>query len=269
MDITITPTIDDIWYASPYTPTETFYLERTRLRVGTNLETGSVISPAIYSGESEPTSLVGWLFPDVLSGTAQNRYFWTPGPPGTTLTLNAGTKYWVVIGFSPTNSPTFTLGVNNAKVGSTILSKVHGGWVLEQSDWSIAFTLYNGGEIATRFFEYRGALYAVRNLVGGKAPKLYMNGYRGFAASGSTIEKIVTTVDYSAASLAGDTFVKIVAGPGSAESQSWRKIISVNTTSGASSLIVDKAWSVPPTTASEYVSSIQIPGRRSQRQRTA
>jgi len=99
------------------------------------------------------------------------------------------------------------------------------------------------------FLEYKGTIYAI-NIISGSNSILYRNGDRGAADSNSGA--LSTLVD-ATKSWTNDVYigaiVKIIAGPGSEETQPWRSI----TDNDGTTLTVSPDWDITHTTSTEYV----------------
>ena len=119
------------------------------------------------------------------------------------------------------------------------------------STYSLAFELgtYNDEPGETFFYKLRNTDFAVACPASGAAPKLYREGYHGYAADNTADQTIIHAKNVGQEAIGA--IVKIVSGPGSTERIRWRKIVSVVT--GASGyVIVDKAWNIVHTTSTEY-----------------
>lgn len=125
-------------------------------------------------------------------------------------------------------------------------------YFLENSGKSLAYSLIPsmvtpGGAF---FFSYRDTLFLVTSPLDGSAPRLFMEGYHGYADDNSANKGLIKAINIGAE--ADECIVKIVGGPGATEAIRWRKIKSVAL--GASGyLVVDRVWNITHTTATEYV----------------
>lgn len=103
----------------------------------------------------------------------------------------------------------------------------------------------------TRFFMYKRAMYCVQS-VASAASKLYINGDRGTADANTADKTLLADASKSAVWVTNEwvgCYVIITAGTGSNEEQTWRKIVSNNSTS----LTCDTAWEITHDTTTEYV----------------
>lgn len=103
---------------------------------------------------------------------------------------------------------------------------------------------------SAHFFTIRNTKFVVTSPSDGSAPKLYMEGYHGYAwdDNNGALEKLFSK---NIGSEAVGANVKIVGGPGSTELIRWREIESVTT--GASGYVtVDSAWNIEHTTSTEF-----------------
>lgn len=100
------------------------------------------------------------------------------------------------------------------------------------------------------FFEYKGGWYHCTQPDDGTKSMLYLNGDRGAADSNAGDKsKLVDATKAWTANEFIDCFALITRGPGSEETQPWRKI----TGNDATSLTVSPNWNVAHTTDTEYV----------------
>ena len=116
--------------------------------------------------------------------------------------------------------------------------------------YSAAFSIYHRVSTAIadrkwRFFEYRGALYAVDLYANGINSTLYQNGDRGVATAGAATYLRDTNKSFGTNEYQG-AYVKIIDGTGAGQS---RQIASNN----ASYLMVTTNWDITPDATSEYV----------------
>ena len=102
---------------------------------------------------------------------------------------------------------------------------------------------------STLFFEYRGGFYCITQPDSRANSSIYLLGYRGLADSNSgDLTKLNdATASWTVDDLIGEE-ARIVGGPGSDETQTWRLITDNDGTSLDS---VD--WTIPHTTDTEYV----------------
>lgn len=99
------------------------------------------------------------------------------------------------------------------------------------------------------YFNYRDTLFLVTSPLDGSAPRLFMEGYHGYAADNTANPERILARNIGAE--ADDAIVKVVGGKGSTELTRWRKITSVVT--GASGyLVVDRKWNIAHDTTTEF-----------------
>lgn len=119
------------------------------------------------------------------------------------------------------------------------------------ADSRISFSLSGDSMGEMRFFEYKGALYAVTKPDYSEAPKLFCNGLRGVAESNSS--DLSKTEVESGITLTADAhigkIIKIVAGTGSTEEVPWRQIIDNDT----DSITVSPNWTISQDNTTEFV----------------
>lgn len=122
-------------------------------------------------------------------------------------------------------------------------------WTVDSEFGSIFGSIIYGGNTYARFFEYKGALYAVINdSNSASAPRLFMNGYRGAAKSNAS-NLALTKTGLTITEDLTDKIVLITAGAGSDESQPWRKI----TSNSSGTLTVEPNWFTAQDTTTEFV----------------
>lgn len=122
-------------------------------------------------------------------------------------------------------------------------------WATTSEFGSIYGSLVYGGNTYARFFEYKGALYAVMNDSNDAGtPRLFINGYRGVCTSNAS-NLSLTRTGLTITENLKDKIVLINAGAGSSELQPWRKIKS--NSSGV--LTVNPAWYSAQGTTSEFI----------------
>jgi len=101
-------------------------------------------------------------------------------------------------------------------------------------------------------FEHKGALYGYTQPPTGNS-LLYISGDRGVADSNAGHkDRLVDESKSWADDLHNGSIVRVVAGPGSEESQAWRTITDTVNNSGDPYLVVDFDWNVEHTTDTEY-----------------
>lgn len=124
---------------------------------------------------------------------------------------------------------------------------------------ALAFTLeaVEVGISDAHFFEYRGSLFAVTAPHDADTPpRLFMEGYHGFARAGNTGALNTTKTASSGYGKVGSeavgAFLKLIAGKGVLEETRWRKITAVTTTGGSEQVTLDKPWNIVQDTSTEY-----------------
>lgn len=166
-------------------------------------------------------------------------------------TLVAGTKYWFVLEASAGGKA--TVWKASIATGNAIYAKTTGAWASEASNQAIAFTLYTIASGEAKFFEYKGALYAITAPDDFSEPKLFLNGYRGMALSNTAARNLLkTSLNLSGIDLTG-CVIELTGGPGSTEENPTRKILSNTQTGTYDTITVDgENWKIEHTTATEY-----------------
>ena len=166
-----------------------------------------------------------------------------------TFTATASTMYWIVVSI-PDTYPDFN-GIEfgyYASAGNDLMIAPLGSWIADREDMRLSYKFTFLGSSSTKFFEYKGALYAVVNNAAGTAPRLFINGYRGTCISGSALGFVTAAV---ADIDLGGKIVKIVAGTGYDQFTNWRAI---NAGSGlAGDYGVTPNWTVAPDATTEIV----------------
>ena len=103
-----------------------------------------------------------------------------------------------------------------------------------------------------KFFQYKGAMYAITNPDDGSTPKLYLNGHRGVADSNSgALNKLKDATASFPQFRFGlqQTVVLLTRGKGSEEPIPWRRI----TDTSGTELTVSPDWNIVHDTTTEYV----------------
>lgn len=142
----------------------------------------------------------------------------------------------------------FTLRIEG---GST--TKPNGVWFhTEGTGKSLAYALIPSSVVpgGAKFFDYRGSLFLITSPLDATAPRLFMEGYHGFADNNSTDKTKIIALNVGAEAVG--CVVKVVAGKGSTEEIRWRNIISV-VGGGSGYCVVDRAWNIAHDTSTEYV----------------
>lgn len=165
-------------------------------------------------------------------------------------TMTANTTYWMVFKVI-TTATAGALSKNKSVSGNSIQTSTNGtSWTATVSNQAIEYWFSTTSFGMMKFFQYKGAMYAVSIGDDGFTPKIFINGYRGAAADNAANKLLLKSgLTLTQNELAG-CYAKIVEGPGGKDRWKWRKIVS-NTTGG--DITVDKAWSTTHTTATKYV----------------
>ena len=142
--------------------------------------------------------------------------------------LTGSTTYWIVV-------TTTIIGYNALAGASVIHEDTPGSWSSVYSDHSLYYSINTIIQGKVRFFEYKGALYAITHQDNGLQSKLFLNGYRFTAASGSTqnVIKVPASITLATNELAGH-ILQIVAGVGYTEAENYKEIASNTSGAGAS-----------------------------------
>lgn len=122
---------------------------------------------------------------------------------------------------------------------------------LANSGDSLAFEMTQqakqpGGAI---FFDLKGTKFLVTSPSDGSAPRLFYEGYHGFAADNTATKDRILSINIGAEAVGAN--VKIISGPGAKENIRWRTIQSV-VTGGSGYCVVDYDWNIIHTTATEF-----------------
>lgn len=167
-------------------------------------------------------------------------------------TLTPSSTYWITVYYPVVGG---TYGVNEGATGKVIksaLSVTGPSWSTLYSDTEIYFKIIGDPNAQFIFFEYKRTLFAATKRDDAVASKLWRNGIHEMAASNTgELDKLKTTRSLSGLDLSGKVVV-IVAGPGSAEKQSWRLITSNTTTGTNDTISVSPNWEITHTTNTEY-----------------
>jgi len=211
------------------------------------------------SGSAPDTAPGSISFSDVKSSIIQTleTYTFTLATPKA---LTSGTSYFLVFNWVPLGMTQFIYGGSTTSDDYFPYSVVE-GWV-QSADKAIPYFVM---ETATslvgaryRYFEYKGALYAVSQPDNGTGSKLYLNGDQGVIKAGSSVTSVVT--DSGVATWgANDTncvgsILKIVSGTGASQPQNW-SYITANTATNTleTTFTVSPAFSVAPAANDIYV----------------
>lgn len=162
-----------------------------------------------------------------------NLYFLSP------FSMTSGVKYWASIAVDNFYSYNFTGRMLNGVINKTM---------------KLVFSSAGAGNL--RFFEYRGSMMAISQPDDFSAPKLYINGEHGMAASNSADKRYLNISGYTFSDYTNfdyndyqNIFVKIIGGPGVAEAKNYRKYAQYMSTT---QLKLDKTWNEAHTTATEF-----------------
>jgi hypothetical protein len=191
------------------------------------LLSSTALTPANHQAAGEASLLHKFEFSQaVTNGTEYQLVLWTGA---------GGTGWWEVL--------TAGLGLDSFSSADGV------SWAAHSVDIHYAI-IDNEADHTGIFFEYRDALYYVKNPASGGNSTLYINGDRGVADSNSGDKSKLNdgTKSWVTNEHAGAVAV-IIKGPGSAEDQPWRTISSNTSTA----LTVSPDWNIAHTTATEYV----------------
>jgi hypothetical protein len=225
-----------------YTASQIWMLVR---RVGTPT---AALSIALYDNNAGvPGSAVKTMTVTTTSITDTLSEWWLFDISGGS-TVTGSTIYWIVA--------TSTAGddANHWEIGCNS-THTYGKESADGTTWtnSMADVYYRVVDAPannyTRFFQYKRAMYLVRSTASA-ASKLYINGDRG--AADANTGALTTLVDATKTWIIDEwagCYVIIVAGVGSNEIQTWRKILSNTETT----LTVDAAWEITHDTTTDYV----------------
>ena len=158
--------------------------------------------------------------------------------------FTSGTTYWIVI--------TTTVVGYNTLVGTDVFDE-DGGWASLYADHSLYYNVNTVIQGKVKYFEYKGALYAITHQDNGLQSKLFINGYRFTAASGSNqnVIKVPATITLTANELAG-CVLRIVAGVGYTEAENY-KVIASNTAGAGASITLESGFLNTPDSTTDIV----------------
>lgn len=164
--------------------------------------------------------------------------------------LTSGTKYWVVVYAASSGDDEdacWEIGCDTTAAG--MISADAATWSAET--YSPYYRVTNdSGAFGGLFFEYKRALYVVRQEDDAGNSYLYINGDRGVADSNvGNLDRVVDASKTWTADEYNGCIVIITHGPGSEEAQPWRLI----TDTAATYLTVSPDWNEAHTTETEYV----------------
>lgn len=179
--------------------------------------------------------------------------------PISTATLTAGVNYSITVSaITAAGAIDYTLNESIqwstcADVGNSIIYKDAVPSTQQVYNVTLVYSTQNAGYGRSILFDYRGMKLAVTQSDDQTAPKLWQQGLHGMAADNAADKsKLNTALDLTGIDLTGK-YARIIAGPGSTEESTWRKIVS-NTTTGTNDVItVAPAWNITHTAATEFV----------------
>jgi len=165
--------------------------------------------------------------------------------------LTAATFYWLKVYSSAGNDRNHWCIGYKDEAGTTMQSSDNSTWSASSIDLYYRVTDAENSDLENViFFRYKYAQYMIQNFAS-SAPKLYINGYRGVAKDNAADLTLLNdngnpgwTVNEWANCIAW-----VTRGPGNAEYQPWRKIVS-NTDKV---LTLDESWKITHTNVTEYV----------------
>lgn len=174
----------------------------------------------------------------------------------TTVTLTAGTLYWVVFrSVTDGTSSNYWQVLAEATSATTAKQSANGSSWSASSPYRAPCVILcdaNAGDKQYQYFTYKHQLYAFAIPQDWVAvSSIYMNGWRGVADSNTgALDKLKDSTQTGwSISVPNGGIVLITSGPGSNEKQPWRRV--TGSTSGQ--LTVDPPWLTEHTTDTEYV----------------
>jgi hypothetical protein len=220
---------------------------RFRLKTVTGATYPLTLTAYIYNDSSGPNVLQATSDPRVFeSGSLTSSYqnFDFIFPP----TVLGSAKYWIALGITSGAKVYVEKHTNDST--NTIYKKTTGAWSSETASQGLNISVNTTGTGYAHFFDYKGQLYCATSPDdSGAAGRLFMNGYRGIAATTFTDKYVMNTASLFGTDDLSGKILKITAGPGSKEEFPYR-VIASNT---ASSITVTQAWKTTFTTATEWV----------------
>lgn len=164
-------------------------------------------------------------------------------------TVGSGTYYWIVLYSDETDNDKKHWKVAVKEEAGTSCATETFSTTPTAAGFDLYFRLTDADSEKTCIpFEYKEGQYFVISGTSG-APKLYMAGDRGAAASNAgQLDKLLDGAKSWTVNEHVGWVVMITGGPGLLESQPWRTI----TANGANSLTVDTPWTIEHTTSTEY-----------------
>jgi hypothetical protein len=173
-------------------------------------------------------------------------------------TLLAATVYWVGVTVDPNGAPTIYDDFPKYQYATSSGDRIGtydeegAGWTTLQNNATFAMSLSGlTGMGSTAFFDYKGAKFAIGQPEDLSAPKLFVNGYIGMAASNASDKSKLNTGLTISESLTGK-IVRVVEGPGNTEADPFRTITS-NTLGANAVLSVSPNWNIEHTTDTMFV----------------
>ncbi len=261
LSVTRTPGAVDAWYtlygttryvASYVTPSANMNVVRIELllkKVGTG--GGNIVAALYTDAAGTPNALIAGATKTLVSANYDaGESFWLAFDIASTA-LVGGTTYDLVVygGAGATLANHWEVaGISTA--ADRNVSADGAAWTYVDPGGFYYRVLAAGKDGSGFLFEYKGGWYHCTQPDDGTASKLELNGDRGAADSnaGDKTKLVDATKAWSANEFI-DCFVLITRGPGSEETQPWRKISG----NDATSLTVSPAWNVAHTTDTEYV----------------
>lgn len=154
-----------------------------------------------------------------------------------------GNSYWIVV-------TTTAIGYDALTGGSIIQEDTPASWSSAYADHNIYFKLTSFVQGMIQFFEYKGALYALVKEDSGAASRLYLNGYRFVAATGSTqtVIKTPAAMGFAVDELIG-CMVVVVGGKCYDEDPNYRTIIA----NGTDTITLEAGYLNTPDTTTQIV----------------
>jgi len=239
----------DMW-ASAIHATATKTYQRLSLSVYNPNAVEIIIQTAIWTNSvGKPGSLVSGSVSSLArvqtNTEAQSIDFFMTGAA-----LTSGTEYWLLIytihPVATATPPYYQVTFSTVADASDITIKFGSNWNAVKATSALAYQLGEMPNSQARFFEYKGAIYAVINSSSGGAPRLFMNGFRGVAQATYATSNFVGS--WSTGTLT-NKIVKVTGGKGYNSFTNWRKIIS----GSAGTYAVAPYWDFTPDNTTELV----------------
>jgi len=261
LSLTSTPGAVDAWYtlygttryiATYVTPSANMNVVRIELllkKVGTG---GGNIVAALYTDNAgTPDALIAGATKTLTSANYdEGQSFWLAFDI-TSTALTGGTTYdLVVYGGASASAANHWEVAGSATIGTRNISADGAAWTYVDAGKFYYRLLELTKDGAGFFFEYKGGWYHCTQPDDGTKSMLYLNGDRGAADSNAGDKsKLVDATKSWSVNRYIDCIALITRGPGSEETQPWRKI----TGNDGTSLSVTPNWNVAHTTDTEYV----------------